>query len=364
MPPSTSSTPISIPTSSPIAIHRRDSSSDDDDDSDSIGERRQHRTALNESDSVAELQVGSLPMHLRRPGRSSNSNNNRMRQYHTNNSSDQLQQFMGAMSLPPPRAPFISARQDMDNKLSSMPEIELPESVASTDPDLSSSVPFGSLRESQFTHPHLDRWQQSSSNNSYQQTTTQFQPQSLPAYASTGSGGIGSFFPESNNAASSETNRNMLNESSGIGGLLEGSRDGDNNNNYSRDIAGITNDYNQLTLDGSGRPYAESNDQRNITFDNGRPYGSTDDVNLSRSLTALDMMTRIRQTAPLAPPSQLERLESNGVDSSSNSNLTGLMEQQQQQYNAAQSPVGGNEQHYDHHADPDMFEAFDFELDE
>ncbi|KAK1748889.1 hypothetical protein QTG54_000828 [Skeletonema marinoi] len=113
----------------------------------------------------------------------------------------------------------------MDNKLSSMPEIELPESVASTDPDLSSSVPFGSLRESQFTHPHLDRWQQSSSNNSYQQTTTtQFQPQSLPAYASTGSGGIGSFFLESNNATSSETNRNMLNESSGIGGLLEGSR--------------------------------------------------------------------------------------------------------------------------------------------
>ena len=240
-----------------------------------------------------------------------------------------------------------------------MPEIELPESVASTDPDLSSSVPFGSLRESQFTHPHLDRWQQSSSNNSYQQTTTtQFQPQSLPAYASTGSGGIGSFFPESNNATSSETNRNMLNESSGIGGLLEGSRDGDNN------IAGITNDYNQLTLDGSGRPYAESNDQQNNTFDNGRPFGSTDDGNLSRSLTALDMMTRIRQTAPLAPPSQLERLESNGVDSSSNSNLTGLMEQQQQQYNAAQSPVGGNEQHYDHHADPDMFEAFDFELDE
>jgi len=350
MPPSTSATPISIPTSSPIAIHRRDSSSDDDDDSDSIGERRQHRTALNESDSVAELQVGSLPMHLRRPGRTSNSNNNRMRQYHRNNSSDQLQQFMGAMSLPPPRAPFISARQDMDNKLSSMPEIELPESVASTDPDLSSSVPFGSLRESQFTHPHLDRWQQSSSNNSYQQTTTtQFQPQSLPAYASTGSGGIGSFFPESNNATSSETNRNMLNESSGIGDLLEGSRDGDNNNNYSRDLAGITNDYNQLTLDVAGRHFF---------FDN-------DDGNLSRSLTALDMMTRIRQTAPLAPPSQLERLESNGVDSSSNSNLTGLMEQQQQQqYNAAQSHVGGNEQHYDHHADPDMFEAFDFELDE
>ncbi len=243
-----------------------------------------------------------------------------------------------------------------------MPEIALPESVASTDPDLSSSVPFGSLRESQFTNPHLDRWQQSNSNSNNQQTTMQFQPQSLPVYASTGSGGIGSFFPESNDAASSERNRSMLNESSGIGGLLEGSRDGDNNNYYSRDIAGITNEYNQLTLDGPGRTYAESNGlQGNGTFDNGRPNDTNDEGNLSRSLTALDMLTRIRQTAPpLAPPSQLERSEGN-VDSRSNSNLTGLIEQQQQ-FDGARPHADSNEQHYD--ADPDMFEAFDFELDE
>ncbi len=235
-----------------------------------------------------------------------------------------------------------------------MPEIALPESVASTDPELSSSVPFGSLRESQFTHPHLDRWQQNNGSSYNQQTATQFQPQSLPVYASTGSGGIGSFFPESNDVTSLERNRS---ESSGIGSLLEGSRDGDNNNYYSRDIAGITNEYNQLTLDGPG---AESNGQGNVTFDNGRPNNDTyDDGNLSRSLTALDMLTRIRQSAPpLAPPSQLEHSEAN-VDSRSSSNLTGLIEQQQQQYNA-----DSNEQHYYHHTDPDMFEAFDFELDE
>lgn len=243
-----------------------------------------------------------------------------------------------------------------------MPEITLPESVASTDPELSSSVPFGSLRESQFTHPHLDRWQQNNGSSYNQQTTTQFQPQSLPAYASTGSGGIGSFFPECNDVTSSERNRSMLNESSGIGGLLEGSRDGDNNNYYSRDIAGITNEYNQLSLDGPG---AESNGQGNVTFDNGRPNDTYDDGNLSRSLTALDMLTRIRQTAPpMAPPSQLNHSEAN-VDSRSSSNLTGLIEQQQQlQYNAARPHADSNEQHYDHHADPDMFEAFDFELDE
>ena len=241
-----------------------------------------------------------------------------------------------------------------------MPEISLPESVASTDPELSSSVPFGSLRESQFTHPHLDRWQQRSNDNSSNQqtTTTQFQPQSLPVY----SGGIGSFFPESNDVTSPERNRNAANESSGIGGLLEGSLDGDSNNYYARDIAGMTNQYNQLTLDGSGIPHDGANG--NGTFDNGRPNNTNDDGNLSRSLTALDMLTRIRQTAPLEPPSQLERSEAN-VNSRSNSNLTGLIEQQQQQqqYNAAQSHVDGNEQHYDHHANPDMFEAFDFELD-
>ena len=157
----------------------------------------------------------------------------------------------------------------------------------------------------------------------------------------------------------------MANESSGIGGLLEGSLDGDSNNYYARDIAGMTNQYNQLTLDGSGIPHDVANG--NGTFDNGRPNDTNDDGNLSRSLTALDMLTRIRQTAPLEPPSQLERSEAN-VDSRSNSNLTGLIEQQQQQqqqqqYNAAQSHVDGNEQHYDHHANPDMFEAFDFELD-
>jgi len=409
MPSSASSTPISIPASSPIAINRRDSSSDDDDDGDSIEERRHNRTALDESDSLAELRVGSLPMHLRRPGRGSNSNNG-LRQYHRNNSSEQLQQFRGPMSLPPPRAPFLSARQDMENKLSryvcniyymcllfvhmimqwnylksnssflificsslisrqqyySMPEMALPESVASTDPELSSSAPFGSLRESKFTHPHLDRWQQSSNGSSIQQTTTtQFQPQSLPAYAATGSGGIGSFFPESNDFNTSE--RNTFNESSGIGGLLDGTREGDNNNDYLRDVAGITNEYSQLTLDGFGRLY-EDNSQGNVSFDNGRPNHTINGGNLSSSLTALDMLARMRQTTQLAPPLHLERLEPNEHPPSS-SRITGLMEnsstlhhQQQQQHHEAQSPVGGNEQQYDHQAD--LFEAFDFELDE
>ena len=119
---SASSTPISIPTSSPIAINnRRDSFSDDEDGDRIIGG---HRTSLYNSESIEELRVGSLPGYLRRPGRNANPNGN-MKQYHRNYNSgqqqqqhSQQQQFMGPMSLPPPKAPFLSSRQDIDSKLS------------------------------------------------------------------------------------------------------------------------------------------------------------------------------------------------------------------------------------------------------
>lgn len=227
----------------------------------------------------------------------------------------------------------------------SMPEMSLPESAASVDPDLSSSVPFGSLRESKFAHPHFDRWQQVNQ----EATTTQFQPHSLPAYSS----GIGTYFPDPSNA---NTVTNTSNELSGIGGLLEG-----DNNNYSRDVvAGITDEYSQLTLE-------------NTSFDNGRPNHTIDDENLSSSLTALDMMTRIRQTAPLTLQSQLDTSQPNNAE---NPRITRLMEndsfhqheqnnEQQLQYSAAHQPrhlgentAGGNTD------DPDTFGAFDFELDE
>ena len=227
----------------------------------------------------------------------------------------------------------------------SMPEMALPESAASVDPDLSSSVPFGSLRESKFAYPHFDRWQQRSNSNQ-EATTTQFQPHSLPAY----SGGIGAYFPDPSNA---NTVTNASNELSGIGGLLEG-----DNNNYSRDVvAGITDGYSQLTLE-------------NTSFDNGRPNHTINDENLSSSLTALDMMTRIRQTAPLTLQSQLDTSQPNNAE---NPRITRLMEnnsfqqheqnEQQLQYSAAQrhlgeNTAGGNTD------DPDTFGAFDFELDE
>lgn len=224
-----------------------------------------------------------------------------------------------------------------------MPEMALPESAASVDPDLSSSVPFGSLRESKFAHPHFDRWQQKSNSNQ-EATTTQFQPHSLPAY----SGGIGAYFPDPNNA---NTVTNTSNESSGIGGLLEG----DNN-------TGITDQYSQLTLE-------------NTAFDNGRPNHTINDENLSSSLTALDMMTRIRQTAPLTLQSQLDTSQPNNAENPTR--ITRLTEnnsfhqheqnEQQLQYSAAQQTLtrhigentaGGNTD------DPDTFGAFDFELDE
>lgn len=228
----------------------------------------------------------------------------------------------------------------------------LPESA---DLDLSSSVPFGSLRDSKFAHPRYDLWQQQSSSrgNNYQ-ATTQFQPQSLPAY----SGGIGAFFPESNYVG---TENKKLNESSGIGGLLEGSQEG-GNNNVSCDIIAVTEECSHLSLETAGIG----------------PMHTTNDENLSRSFTALDMMTRIRETTPsvaAAPPpplSQLERLESNVEYHPSM--ITGVMmdqsdfyqqreQQQQLQYLESQTPTentGGSNEQDDH---PDTFEAFDFELD-
>ena len=116
---SASSTPISIPTSSPIAIsNRRDSFSDDEDGDRITGG---HRTSLDNSESIAELRVGSLPGYLRRPGRNANPNGKHHRNYNSGQQQQQQsqqQQFMGPMSLPPPKAPFLSSRQDIDSKLS------------------------------------------------------------------------------------------------------------------------------------------------------------------------------------------------------------------------------------------------------
>lgn len=132
MTPSSSSTPIPIQASGPIAINPRPRHGGDDEDSVSSSssstddEGRYGASALSaalrDSDSLGELRVGSLPVHLRRPGRAGGggAGGGSMRQRH------QMQQqgglsgsgiFMGPQSLPPPRAPFLSSRGGPEDKI-------------------------------------------------------------------------------------------------------------------------------------------------------------------------------------------------------------------------------------------------------
>ena len=64
---------------------------------------------MERTDSLSELQVGSLPMHLRRAGR----NGTRQRQLSGGSGG-----FFGPQSLPPPRAPVLSSRGGAEVNLS------------------------------------------------------------------------------------------------------------------------------------------------------------------------------------------------------------------------------------------------------
>lgn len=137
---SSSSTPIPIQASEPIAINPgpsgRGSDCDDDDSvcsssttSSNDNLRRSRRTskvsalslALGEADSIGgeDMMVGSLPMHLRRSGRGVvGSIRYSRRQTRQQGGLSGSGIFMGPQSLPPPRAPFLSSRAGVEDKLS------------------------------------------------------------------------------------------------------------------------------------------------------------------------------------------------------------------------------------------------------
>ena len=104
---STPSTPISIPTFEPNnARHSECSSSSDSED----GFRSSAlSSAMERTDSLSDLQVGSLPLHLRRAAR----RGTRQRQLSGGGGG-----FFGPQSLPPPRAPILSSRGGPDGNLS------------------------------------------------------------------------------------------------------------------------------------------------------------------------------------------------------------------------------------------------------
>lgn len=98
---SAQSTPISIP----VTERQRSCSSSSDED----GFRSSaHLSAMERTDSLGDLQVGSLPMHLRRSRRGSG----RVRQLSGGTGG------FGPQSLPPPRAPILSSRGGPEGNLS------------------------------------------------------------------------------------------------------------------------------------------------------------------------------------------------------------------------------------------------------
>ena len=229
-----------------------------------------------------------------------------------------------------------------------IPDMSLPESAASTDPELSSSVPFGSLRESKFAHPGFgfermpDRSQQQSTNN--------FLPQSLPAY-----GGIGSYFPLNNNNSSRNSSQ------SGIGSLIEESDELKQSHNES--VSGISQamDYG-LQLNEHEKSYGPGGLSTAVyhqPLQDGPSSNNLHSAPLSSSLTALDILTQIRQS-PGGGLKAAPRDNRNQAD-----DISWPQESTNQQLEKSPPMSSAHEDDNiimeDHN--PDTFEAFDFELD-
>ena len=170
-----------------------------------------------------------------------------------------------------------------------IPDMLLPESAASTDPELSESAPYGSLRESKFAHPGFG-FERMQGPITQQQSSNSFQPQSLPAY-----GGIGSYFPMNNNLS-----RDSIN--SGIGSLIEESDEIMMRSSHSQTetISGLS----QVMSSGLHLNEQENNPDGlgglpPINFHEPPPNSratNNDPEPLSSSWTALDMLTRMRQS--------------------------------------------------------------------
>ena len=120
----------------PIAIASASHVNDDSDDSSSNSENSDDIPVYGLSESLSN-------MHL------ANSSSGRSAGYHEHSM---------AHSLPPPRAPFLSARNLPGDRLSSIPQITLPESIDSISPASEQQVqPYGSLRSSRFHFHHRRR---------------------------------------------------------------------------------------------------------------------------------------------------------------------------------------------------------------
>lgn len=244
--------------------------------------------------------------------------------------------------------------------------MSLPESVASTDPELSASLPYGSLRESKFAHPGFGFERVPS--HAQQQTTTTFQPQSLPAY-----GGIGSYFPANNNLSRDSSH-------SGIGSLIEESDEmGGMRQSQTDSVSGISQAMNSGLQLNEGGNYSGPGGLSTVVFHqpirDGPTNNNYDSAPLSSSLTALDLLTQMRQSpdrgTTIAPHDNRAQEESNHLAQQPQQleQQTAPPMQHLPQFSSyARHHSSGVEPNLAHDEEiddnnPDTFEAFDFELD-
>ena len=231
----------------------------------------------------------------------------------------------------------------------------LPESVVSTDPELSSSVPYGSLRDSKFAHPGFG-FERIPTRSSFSQQQSTFQPQSLPAY-----GGIGFHYHVNDKHSRDSSN-------SGIGSLIEESDEV--RRKQTANVSGITQVMN------SGFNLNENDDQfssggfNTTAFHQPLQDDPSDSAPLSSSLTALDILTKIRQESPdrgamAAPKDSDPETDNNTWYRQQHRQVGQQIAPHMHQFspNTSQDQLNGDRNSPTGEDNPDTFEAFDFELD-
>jgi len=397
--------------------------------SDSLGGSGSGMNSLGSSTS-SDFVVGSLPMHLRRhrrPGESTSSFGTMMQggfvghhhhHHHRSNDGDFVGNGGGvAASLPTQLgAPFLSSREGPTNKLASMPEFQLPESVASSNQALSSSVQYGSLRESRF---HSGGGASSSTNHQKLSSSVQYYgslresryhrnnnnpllrrgdnylhggaDKEAITTATTAETAIGgSIIPpplssptvaadgcnnrvQSTHSNLTSSNNSLLGGSSGIGSSLSKSelvsllRDDDN------DVEGITEGCHDISLHHEGRTTSTTDNNINnmvvhrdgcfdvhiVNNSNNNDSMESSGAPLSSSLTALDILTQFSVHNGESPRNNA----SFGETMISNEMHAATFAPQQQQYAVTENTLCYDNDD-DRDSNPDMFEAFDLDLDE
>lgn len=241
-----------------------------------------------------------------------------------------------------------------------MPEVTLPESVMSKNMKLFSSVQFSPLHKSSFPDQCHLRARRS---NDAEVTAKSFRPLSLPAYSENG-------------CIEDHFNPNRFPTNSLLGGSVIGLPEQESiaSSHVMSDVEGITEGCTEIILnEGDGTTDNESMQGDAASCIVGTPVDLNKRIHdkrfeldvLSSSLTALDVLTQIKE-------SQMTLNEIANIDHLKNIASVGKRlrqhngaQQLQTSFTLSPEPLVGECEYGndDQHANPDTFEAFDFEFD-